>query len=325
MVTNFSLYGGAFMADLAARNNKTDWKRVKAKIWRARYMYLMLIPVLVYFFLFKYWPMYWLRMALYEFKILKGFEGSKYVGLLNFVTFFSGTDFWNLLRNTVLINLYSLCIVFPIPIIFALLLNEITNVKFKKTIQTISYLPYFISTMILVSMINTFLSPSLGIVNKIIKMVSGETIYFMGKAKYFRPIYIISSIWQGTGWNAIVYLCALTSIDPFLYEAAVVDGAGRWKQTWHITLPGIRSTIVIMLILQVGRMMSVGFEKVYLLQNDLNISVSEVISTYLYKRGIIQADYSYSTSVGLFNSVINFSLVLLSNFISRKVGEVSMW
>ena len=304
---------------------KTQWKRVKAKLWRSRYMYLMLLPVVAYFVIFKYWPMYWLRMALYNYKMMKGFAGSEYIGLQSFVTFVRSMDFWMLFTNTIMINVFQLLIVFPIPIVFALLLNEVANEKFKKTVQTVSYLPYFISTMILVSMINTFLSPSLGIVNKVLKWATGDTIYFMGKAKYFRPIYIISSIWQGTGWNAIVYLCALTSIDPFLYEAAVVDGAGRWKQTWHITLPGIRSTIVIMLILQVGRMMSVGFEKVYLLQNDLNIGVSEVISTYLYKRGIIQADYGYSTSVGLFNSVINFSLVLISNYVSRKAGEVSMW
>ena len=304
---------------------KSRWDRFRNNCIRNRYMYLMLLPVILFFAIFKYWPMYWLRMAFYNFKILKGFEGSKFVGLSHFTKFFNSLDFWDLLRNTLTINFLQLVIVFPIPILFALQLNEIQHHKFKKLVQTISYLPYFISTMILVSMINTFLSPSLGIVNRVIRTLGGESIYFMGKSQYFRPIYILSSVWQTTGWSAIVYLSALTSIDPTLYEAAVVDGAGRWKQTIHITLPGIRSTIVIMFILQIGRMMSVGFEKVYLLQNDLNLGVSEVISTYLYKKGIIQANYSYSTAVGLFNALVNFALVLISNTISRKVGDISLW
>ncbi len=285
----------------------------------------MLLPVVLYFGILKYWPMYYLRMVFFEYKLLKGFDGSDYVGLYHIVRFFNSMDFWQLIRNTLLINLYSLIIVFPVPIIFALLLNELNTARFKKLVQTVSYLPYFISTMILVSMINSLLSPSIGIVNKVMKQLGMETVYFMGDARYFRPIYIASSIWQGTGWSAIVYLCALTSIDQALYEAAIVDGAGRLRQTWHITLPGIRPTIVIMLILQVGRMMSVGFEKVYLLQNDLNISVSEVISTYLYKKGIISANYSYSSAIGLFNSVINFSLIMVSNTVSRKLSEVSLW
>lgn len=299
--------------------------RVGARLWRSRYVYLMLLPVMAYFIIFKYWPMYWIRMAFYDYKLLKGFEGSKLVHFKHFTRFFNSPDFWILLRNTLVLNAYSLLIVFPIPILFALLLNEIRSNHFKKLVQTVSYLPYFISVMIVVSMINTLLSPSLGIVNKIIKSAGNEAIYFMGKEKYFRSIYIVSSIWQGTGWSAIVYLCALTSIDPSLYEAAIVDGANRMQQTWHITLPGIRSTIVIMFILQLGRMMNVGFEKVYLLQNDLNLGVSEVISTYLYKKGIVNANYSYSTAIGLFNSVINFSLILISNTVSRKVGEVSLW
>jgi len=310
---------------ISAGKKRITWKKIRNNFVKNRYMYLMLLPVVAYFGIFKYWPMVWLRMAFYKYKLLKGFEGSKYVGLAHFTKFFNSMDFWMLLRNTLTLNALSLVLVFPVPILFALLLNEIGHARFKKLVQTVSYLPYFISTMILVSMINTFLSPSLGIVNRIIRSLGGEAIYFLGKARYFRGVYIASGIWQGTGWGAIVYLSALTSIDTSLYEAAVVDGAGRWKQTLHITLPGIRSTIVIMFILEIGHMMNVGFEKVYLLQNDLNISVSEVISTYLYKKGIIQADYSYSTAVGLFNAVVNFSLVLISNTISRKLGETSLW
>ncbi|MGI6671942.1 MAG: ABC transporter permease [Christensenellales bacterium] len=299
--------------------------RVLRKLWKTRYVYLMLLPVVLYFALFKYWPMYWLRMAFYDFKILRGFDGSKFVGAKHFVRFFDSTDFWMLLNNTLKINFSVLVFVFPVPILFALLLNEVRNPSFKKTIQTVSYLPYFISTMIVVTMLNTLLSPSMGVVNRIIKALGGEAVYFMGSEKYFRPVYILSAIWQNTGWSAIVYLCALTSIDPSLYEAAIVDGAGRLRQVWHITLPGIRSTIVIMFILQLGKIMNVGFEKVYLMQNDLNLGASEVISTYLYKTGIINANYSYSTAIGLFNSVINFAMILLSNTISRKAGDVSLW
>lgn len=300
-------------------------RQVMHKLWKMRYAYMMLLPVILYFALFKYWPMYWLRMAFYDFKVLRGFDGSKYVGAKHFIRFFESTDFWTLLTNTLSINFAVLLFVFPVPILFALLLNEVQSKHFKKTIQTVSYLPYFISTMIVVSMINTLLSPSVGIVNRIIKALGGEAIYFMGSERYFRPVYVLSAIWQSTGWSAIVYLCALTSIDPTLYEAVIVDGAGRLRQVWHITLPGIRSTIIIMFILQLGKIMNVGFEKVYLLQNPLNLGTSEVISTYLYKKGIINANYSYSTAIGLFNSVINFGMVLLSNTISRKAGEISMW
>ncbi len=301
------------------------WAKVRRKLWKARYAYLMLLPVVLYFALFKYWPMYWLRMAFYDFKVLRGFDGSKFVAFKHFTRFFNSTDFWTLLSNTLKINFSVLLFVFPVPILFALLLNEVQNKHFKKAIQTVSYLPYFISTMIVVTMINTLLSPSIGIINRVIRSMGGQAIYFMGSEKYFRPVYILSAIWQNTGWSAIVYLCALTSIDPSLYEAATVDGAGRLRQVWHITLPGIRSTIVIMFILQLGKIMNVGFEKVYLMQNDLNLGASEVISTYLYKKGIINANYSYSTAIGLFNSAINFAMILMGNTISRKVGETSLW
>ncbi len=309
-------------------NHKTITQRreqIRRRIWKQRYVYLMLIPVLLYFFLFRYWPMYWLRMAFYDFKILRGFDGSKFVGLKHFIRFFNSTDFWAILTNTLEINFSVLLFVFPVPILFALLLNEVSGRHFKKAIQTISYLPYFISTMIVVAMLNTLLSPSIGIVNRVIRTLGGEAVYFMGAERYFRPVYVLSAIWQNTGWSAIVYLCALTSIDPSLYEAAIVDGAGRLRQVWHITLPGIRSTIVIMFILQLGKIMNVGFEKVYLMQNDLNLGASEVISTYLYKMGIINANYSYSTTIGLFNSLINFAFILGSNTISRKSGEISLW
>jgi len=267
----------------------------------------------------------WLSISFYDYKLLTGFEGSKYVGLKHFINFFTGMDSFRVISNTLLINIYSLIFVFPIPILFALLLNELQFPKFKRVVQTISYMPYFISTAVLVSMIITILSPSFGTVNAIIKAFGREPIYFLGDPKYFRSIYIISGIWQGTGWSSIVYLSALTTIDEALYEAAIIDGANRFQRIRHITIPGIQSTIIIMLILNIGNLMNIGFDKAFLLQNPLNISASEVITTYVYKQGIKNANVSYATAVGVFNSVINFMLVYASNRLSRKVSETSLW
>ena len=240
---------------------KVNHKKVRAKIWADRYMYLMILPVVIYFVLFHYWPMLWLRIAFYDYKILKGFEGSKFVGLKHFKSFIQSPDFLNIIWNTLYLNLLSLAFAFPAPIVFALLLNELAAGKFKKTVQTISYLPHFLSMVVVVSMIKNILSPSIGIVNSIMKNMGMEEIYFLGEAKYFRPIMIISGIWQEMGWGSIIYLSALSGIDPELYEAAVMDGAGRFKQVIYITLPGIAQTIIVMLILRIGTLLSVGFEK----------------------------------------------------------------
>jgi putative aldouronate transport system permease protein len=285
----------------------------------------MLLPVMVYYFIFKYWPMAWLSVSLYDFRLLKGFGGSKFVGLKNYIDFLQSPDFGKVVCNTVLLNLYQLVFVFISPILFALLLNEIKILKYKKLIQTISYLPYFISTVVLVSTITTFLSPSVGLLNGLIKMAGWETIYFLGDPSYFRPVYIISSIWQSTGWSAVVYLSAFTTIDPVLYEAAITDGAGRFRQLWHITLPGILTAIIIQFLVQLGNILNVSFEKAYLLQNSLNLSVSEVLSTYVYKQGIVFSNISYGTTVGMFNSIISLVLVLVANALSKKVSEISLW
>ena len=300
-------------------------KKYCRRLWADRYMYLIILPVLVYFALFKYWPMLWLRVSFYDYKVLKGFDGSKFVGLKYLEKLLSSPDFGSILSNTIVLNLYCLAFVFPVPILFALLLNELRPGMFKKFTQTISYLPYFISTIAFASMIITFLSPNEGTLANIFRLFGKEPIYFMGDAKYFRPIVVISGIWQLMGWNAIVYLSALTSIDPQLYEAAVIDGAGRWKQTWHVTLPCIRTTIVIMLILQIGNLMNVNFEKVYLLQNTANLTSSEVIQTYVYKQGIVNFNYSYGSMIGMFNSVVSLLLVAGANAVSRKISEVSLW
>ncbi|NLI90153.1 MAG: sugar ABC transporter permease [Epulopiscium sp.] len=298
-----------------------DFQIVKRRIWRDRYMYLMVLPVLTYFIIFKYLPMWWLRIAFYDYKILKGFSGSKFVGLDNFRVFLSNPDFLQILWNTLWLNILNLAFVFTAPILFALLLNELSHRRFKKTVQTISYLPHFLSMVVVTSMITTFLSPSLGVLNGIIKSMGGETIHFLGQPKYFRSIMTISGIWQGVGWGSIIYLSALSGIDQEQYEAAVVDGASRFQQIRHITFPGMQGTIVIMLILQIGNLLSVGFEKVYLLQNAQNMGVSEVLSTYVYKMGMQNSNYSLATAVGLFNSIISFALVLFANHMSKKYSD----
>lgn len=303
---------------------KTDSKKVRSKIWADRYMYLMILPVVIYYILFKYWPMLWLRIAFYDFKILKGFEGSKFVGLKHFKNFIKNPDFLQIMWNTLYMNILSILFCFTTPIIFALLLNELAAGKFKKTVQTISYLPHFLSMVVVVSMVKNVLSPSIGVINSMRKGMGKEAIYFLGEAKYFRPIMILSGIWQEIGWSSIIYLSALSGIDPELYEAAVIDGAGRFKQTIYITIPGIAETIVVMLILRIGTLLSVGFEKVYLLQNPHNLAVSEVISTYVYKRGMINNNYSFATAVDMFNGIISLILVSLANKLSKKYTEISL-
>jgi len=306
------------------RFKNINYRKVATKLWADRYIYLMILPVVVYYIIFKYWPMWWLRVAFYDFKILKGFKGSDFVGLKHFIAFFKSPDFFQIIWNTIYLNILSLIFAFPAPIIFALLLNELSNNKFKRVIQTVSYLPYFLSTVVVVSMIKTFLSPSIGTLNSIIKSLGYEPIHFIADPEYFRPIMILSGIWQGIGWNSIIYLSAISGIDTELYESAVIDGAKRYQQILYITIPGISTTIIIMLILQIGNLLSVGFEKVYLLQNAQNIRVSEVLSTYVYKMGITRSNYSFATAVGLFNGVISLILVLLANKLSKKYSEISL-
>jgi len=301
-----------------------DWKKIRAKIWQDRFMYLMILPVVIYFIIFRYIPMGWLRVAFYDFKILRGFEGSEFVGLDNFRLFLSNPAFMQILWNTVWLNILNLAFVFTAPIIFAILLNELSRHRFKRVVQTISYLPHFLSTVVVVSMISTFLSPSVGFLNRIISTLGGNSIHFLGEPQYFRTIMVVSSIWQGIGWGSIVYLSALTSIDQEQYEAAVVDGANRFQQILHVTIPGIRNTIIVLLILQIGSLLSVGFERVWLLQNAQNLRVSEVLSTYTFRIGMQNFNYSLGSAVGLFNGIIGFGLVLFSNHMSKRYSETSL-
>lgn len=296
------------------------WK----KMWKYRQIYLLLLPALVYVVVFDYIPMYGVQIAFKNYKGVLGIWGSPWVGFKHFIDFFEGYYFWRLLRNTLALSLYSLLVGFPIPIIVALILNE-TAPKFKKMAQTILYAPHFISTVVLCGMIVTMFSKESGVVNTLMEMLGMERVYFMGEPGAFRHLYTWSGVWQGMGWNAIIYIAALSAVDPSLHEAASIDGASRMQRIMHINIPTIMPTIIITLILRVGQLASVGYEKAYLLQTSLNTEVSEIISTYVYKRGIVDANYSFSTAVGLSNNIINIVLILVANQISKRVSETSLF
>ena len=297
---------------------------LRAKIWKYRHYYLLILPALIYVLIFNYGPLYGLQIAFKDYKMSLGMWNSRFVGLRNFKDFFTGYHFWNLIRNTLALSLYQIVVGFPIPILVALVLNELGS-KSKRVIQTVLYAPHFISTVVLVGIINVMFSPSMGVVNTIIEALGGESIYFMGKPEYFRHMYVWSGIWQEMGWSAIIYLAALSSVDPALLEAAEIDGASRLQKIRYINIPTIMPTIIITLILRLGRIVTVGYEKVYLLQNELNLDVSEIISTYVYKRGIVNSSYSFSTAVGLFNNVVNVTMLLLVNRIAKKVSDTSLF
>lgn len=288
-------------------------------------LYVILLGVMAYFIIFNYLPMYGLRMAFMEYHPIMGFDKSPWVGMAQFERMWTGPYFWPVLTNTLLLSLYGLLLGTPFPILVALMLNALNNARVKKYIQTIAYAPHFISTVVIVGMLKLFLSPTVGIVNYMLEALGFEAVNFLSRADMFRNVYVWSDIWQHTGWNSVIYIAALSGIDPELHEAATVDGASRLKRIWHIDLPGIMPTVIILLILSTGNIINVGFEKVYLLQNDLNVSVSEVIATYAYKVGLQKAEYSYSAAVGFFNSVVTLTLLIIVNFISRRVTETSLW
>lgn len=298
--------------------------RLLVSITKNWQLYLMLLPFLIYYILFYFRPMKGIMMAFQDFKPFLGIEGSKWVGLDNFATFINGPYFGRVISNTLIINILNLLFGFPIPIILAFLFNEIRNSKARTAFQTISYLPYFISTVVVAGIIVNFLSPSSGIVNSIIRQLGGEPIYFLVKPEWFRPIYIIQGIWTGAGFGSIMYYSALCSIDTSLYEAVAIDGGSRLKQLWHVALPGIRPTIAVMLILQIGNLLNVGYEMIILLYEPATYKTADVISTYMYRVGMENGNYSMSTAVGLINGVISLILVITANKISKKVSEVSI-
>lgn len=288
-------------------------------------LYLFLLPAVLYLLVFQYAPLYGVQIAFRDYTPKLGIFGSPWVGLKHFQTFFNSFYFKELLVNTLALSGLTLVIGFPIPIVLALLLNQLPGKRYRKVIQTVTYAPYFISTVVICGMLYVFLSPSSGLVNHIIEFFGGKPINFMGEAKYFRGIYVSSEIWQMTGWNTIIYLAALAGVSPELHEAAVVDGAGKLQRIWHIDIPGILPQVMILLILNVGNIMSIGFEKAFLLQNDVNAAASEIISTYVYKMGIEQAQHSFASAVGLFNSAINICLLLIINEVSKRATENSLW
>ena len=291
---------------------------------RNKYIYIMALPVLLYYFLFCYQPMYGAIIAFKEFSPGRGIMGSPWVGIQQFRDFFTGFYFFRVLRNTLVINVYDLVFGFPAPIILALLLNEIRQNKFKRLVQTVTYLPHFISIMVICGLIIDFTN-STGLVNDIIVFFGGTRNSLLLDPKMFRTIFISTGVWQGVGWGTIIYLSAMTAIDPQLYEASSIDGAGHLRQIWSITIPGIIPTVTILLILRIGQMMNVGFEKVILLYNPNTYETADVISSFVYRKGLQEFSYSFSTAVGLFNSVINFTLLISANWVSSKISENSLW
>lgn len=288
-------------------------------------LYLLIFPVVLFIIIFNYVPMYGIQIAFRDFMPGFGIWDSPWIGLDNFTTFFNGPYFFTVLKNTITLSLVSLVAGVPAPIILALFLNSLPSERYKRIIQTITYAPNFISTVVIVGMMKLFLSPSVGFVNKLIEAFGGDAVNFFAEPSAFVPMYVISGIWQGCGWGSIIYLAALSSISTELYEAAIVDGATKMQRIWHIDIPGILPTIAIMLILSCGSILSIGFEKVYLMQNDLNSGVSEVISTYVYKVGMLRSQFSFSTAIGLFNSVVNLILLIIVNKITKKLTETSLW
>lgn len=307
-------------------SKKSSFSRKLKPIIANRYLYLMLVPVVIYFILFEYKPMYGAIIAFKDFNPFRGIWDSPWVGFKHFERFFESYYFWRLLRNTFLMSFYSLIIIFPASIGFALLLNELRVKAFKSVVQTISYLPHFISLIVICGMIIDFTKPT-GIINSLLMNIGlvNEPITFLILPEWFRTLYVGSGLWQSIGWNSIIYLAALSGINPSLYEAAVVDGAGRFKQLIHITLPGILPTVMILFILNIGTLLNVGWDKIILLYNPATYETADVISTFVYRRGIMEADYSFSAAVGLFNSIINFTLLVVANRISRKTTESSLW
>jgi putative aldouronate transport system permease protein len=299
-------------------------KRLAADLRRNRYIYLMLLPVVGYYLVFHYGPMYGAIIAFKDFSPALGILGSPWIGLQNFQDFFSGVFLLRLLRNTLAINLLDIIFGFPAPIVLALLLNELSSQRFKRMVQTITYLPHFMSLVVVVGILIDFLARD-GLINNLAGVVGIPPTAFMQQANWYWVLYVGSGIWQAIGWGSIIYLAAIATVDPTLYEAAVVDGANRWRQMWHITLPGIMPMVVTLLILRVGMMMSVGYEKTLLMYNPSTFETADVISSYVYRKGVLGMDYSFSAAVGLFNSVINFALLLAANRWARRMNQASLW
>lgn len=304
---------------------RSFWQKLRHDVIRDKYLYIMLLPCLAYYIIFHYFPMYGLQIAFKDYNMFTGIKDSAFVGFAHFIRFFQSPDFGRVLKNTILISLYSLAVGFTAPIVMALLLNEVRCKKFRSGVQTVIYIPHFISMVVVAGLVVNFLSPSYGLVNLIIEKLGGEKIYFMMEPKYFRTIYVLMNAWKETGFATIVYVAALTSVDTQLYEAAMLDGAGRWKQTLYVTIPSILPTIITMLIMRIGNMLLLGYEGIILLYQPSTYEVADIISSFVYRSGILETQYSFAAAVDLFNGVISLILVVGANVISRKLTETSLW
>lgn len=315
-----SILTGSTLPEIG-KGKRRGWKRILQN-WE---LYLFIAPAFFYFLIFSYGPMYGIQIAFKNYIPTKGIAGSPWVGFDHFVRFFDSYYFWDLLWNTLSISLYELAIGFPIPIILALAFNEVKNGFFKKFVQTVTYAPHFISVVVMAGMIITFLSPSTGMIVHLIEWLGFDAPQFLTDPNWFKTMYVFSGVWQSAGWGTIIYLAALSGVDPQLHEAAIIDGASRFQRVRHINIPTIIPTITILLILNIGSLLGVGFEKILLLQNPLNMEASDVISTFVYRSGLVDAQYSFSTAVGLFNSVVNAVLLIVVNQVVRRTSENSLW
>lgn len=314
----------ANVKNMAHMKKKSIAQRIKEEISTNGILYLMFLPGFLYYFIFAYVPMYGVLMAFQNYEPLNGIWGSEWVGLMHFKDFLTNYYFLKILKNTLVISINCIIFAFPAPIIMALLVNEIKNSVFKKTVQTITYIPHFISLIVICGLIHNFVAED-GLISNFVSIFTGTKENLLNNPACFVPIYVISDIWQGVGWGSIIYLAALLSIDTSLYEAATIDGAGKFKQVIHVTIPGIMPTIIIMFILRMGGILGVGYEKIILLYNPLIYDTADVISTFTYRKGLIDLSWSYSSAVGLFNSVISIIFVTVTNAISRKLSETSLW
>lgn len=310
---------------LAGKGSAMAGSPLAKRLFHDRYLLLLFLPCLLYYVLFRYVPMWGVLISFQDFKPYIGFWGSDWVGWKHYIRFFSSPDAWRIIRNTLRLGLVSLVFSFPIPILFALALNEVRRMSFKKLVQTVSYMPHFLSAVVVCGMIVTFTSPVRGVINQMIAACGGTTVNFLSESRWFVPIYVISDIWQETGWVAILYLAAITNIDPQMYEAATLDGASRLRQIISITLPSIASTIVVTLILRVGSILDVSLEKVMLLYSPAIYDTADVIATYVYRQGLQSSNFSYATAVGLFSGVTNLILLLVTNTFAKKFSDVSLF
>lgn len=310
--------------EISIKTSDGFFTRLSEDLKKNKLVYLLALPVVLYYVIFHYVPMYGATIAFKDFTPAKGILGSPWIGFDYFIDFFTSQSFFRVVKNTLVINGANLLFGFPAPIFFAVLLNEIRLAKFKRTVQTITYMPHFVSLVVICGIIKNFTNET-GIITEVLSWFGMPKTNLLDVAEYFVPIYVISSIWQELGWNSIIYIAAIAAIDPTLYEAASIDGAGRWRKMWHITLAGIMPTIMVLLVLKIGGMMTVGYEKIILLYQPLIYETSDVISTYVYRKGLLELNWGYSSAVGLFNSVINCILLVTANQVTRKFNGSALW